>query len=263
MGELIFIGLGLYDERDLSLRALDEARACDVLFAEFYTSSLRGTTVERLAAMIGRPVSVVRRADVESGGGILREAALRRVGLLVPGDPMIATTHVALRLQAEGAGIRTRIVHGSSIVTAAIGLSGLQVYKFGRTTTIPIAEPGFRPESPADVIAANRAAGLHTLVLLDLKEDGRFLTANEALRYLLGLPGGKFPSRTVVCVVGGAGSDSPILRGDRAERLLEVDFGPPLHCLLVPGALHFAERDALLRFARAPADAFKEDSRSG
>jgi len=255
VGELVFIGLGLYDERDLSLRALDEARACDVLFAEFYTSSLRGTTMEKVSARIGKPVTVLHREDVESGVVLLRQAATKRVGFLVPGDPMMATTHVDLRLRASGAGIRTRIVHGSSILTAAIGLLGLQAYKFGRTTTIPIPEEGFRPTSPADVIAANRAAGLHTLVLLDLKEDGRFLTANEALRYLIEVGGVGFPSTTLACVVGAAGSPSPVVRADRAERLLAVDAGPPLHCLVVPGALHFAEREALARFAGAPDDA--------
>ena len=255
MGELVFIGLGLYDERDLSLRALDEARACDVLFAEFYTSALRGTTVEKLAALIGKRVTVLHREDVESGVVLLREAATKRVGFLVPGDPMMATTHVDLRLRAQEAGIRARVVHGSSILTAAIGLLGLQAYKFGRTTTIPIPEEGFRPTSPVELIAANRAAGLHTLVLLDLSEDGRFLTANEALRYLLEVGGAKFPPDTLVCVVGGAGSRNPNVRADLAKRLLGVDCGPPLHCLVVPGTLHFAEREALLRLARAPPDA--------
>ncbi len=255
MGELVFIGLGLYDERDLSLRALDEARACDVLFAEFYTSSLRGTTAERLAAAIGKSVTILHREDVESGVVLLREAATKRVGFLVPGDPMMATTHAALRLRATEAGIPTRIVHGSSIFTAAIGLLGLQAYKFGRTTTIPIPEVGFRPTSPLDVITANRAAGLHTLVLLDLKEDGRFLTANEALRYLIEIGGAKFPASTLVCVVGGAGSPHPVTRAGRADRLAAEDVGPPLHCLVVPGALHSVEREALRRFAGAPANA--------
>ena len=259
MGELVFIGLGLYDERDMSLRAADEARGCDVLFAEFYTSSLRGTTAEALATSIGKPITVLRREDVESGGTLLEQAASRRVGFLVGGDPMIATTHVDLRLRAAEAGIPTRIVHGSSILTAAIGLAGLQAYKFGRTTTIPIPEAGFRPTSPVDAIAANRAAGLHTLVLLDLKEDGRFLTAPEALRYLLKVGGERFPGSTLVCVVGGAGSDRPTLRADRAERLLDADLGPPLHCLLVPGMLHFAEREALIRFAHAPGDALPQE----
>jgi len=111
-----------------------------------------------------------------------------------------------------------------------------------------------------DVSAANRAAGLHTLVLLDLKEDGRFLTANEALRYLTEIGGSKFSPATLACVVGGAGSPSPVVRADRAERLLAADLGPPLHCLVVPGTLHFAEREALRALAGAPEDALPPPS---
>lgn len=255
MGELVFIGLGLYDERGVTLRALDEARACDALFAEFYTSSLRGTTVDKLAATIGKPIHVLRREDVESGVVLLQEAGTNRVGFLVPGDPMMATTHVDLRLRAESAGIRVRIVHGSSVLTAAIGLVGLQATKFGRTTTIPVPEKGFRPRSPVETIAANRAAGVHTLVLLDLKEDGRFLTANDAIRYLVELGGEDFPPGTLVCAISNAGSPSPVVLADRADRLVTRDLGPPLHCLIVPGKLHFAEREALIRFAAAPEDA--------
>jgi len=255
VGDLVFIGLGLYDERDLTLRALDEARACDVLFAEFYTSSLRGTTVDKVAATIGKPVHVLHRDDVESGALLLQEAATKRVGFLVPGDPLMATTHVDLRMRAESAGIRTRVVHGSSVLTAAIGLTGLQAYKFGRTTTVPIPERGFRPRSPVEVIAANRAAGLHTLVLLDLKEDGRFLTASEAIRYLIEVGGEDFPPGTLVCAIGNVGSPNPVVKADRADRLAAQDLGPPLHSLIVPGSLHFVEREALVRFAAAPEDA--------
>ena len=255
MGELVFIGLGLYDERGVTLRALDEARACDALFAEFYTSSLRGTTVDKLAATIGKPIHVLRREDVESGVVLLQEAGTNRVGFLVPGDPMMATTHVDLRMRAESAGVRTRIVHGSSVLTAAIGLTGLQATKFGRTTTIPVPEKGFRPRSPVETIAANRAAGVHTLVLLDLKEDGRFLSANDAIPYLIELGGEDFPPGTLVCAIGNAGSPNPVVIADRADRLVARDIGPPLHCLIVPGRLHFAEREALLRFAAAPEDA--------
>ena len=45
---LVFIGLGLFDEKDLTVRALEEARSCDVLYAEFYTSRMAGTSIERL-----------------------------------------------------------------------------------------------------------------------------------------------------------------------------------------------------------------------
>ena len=37
---LIFVGLGLYDETDISFKGLQEIKQCDKVFAEFYTTKL-------------------------------------------------------------------------------------------------------------------------------------------------------------------------------------------------------------------------------
>ena len=169
---------------------------------------------------------------------------------------MAATTHVEIRLRANEEGIRTRIVHGPSIVSAAAGLLGLQSYKFGRATTVPFTDEKFRPASPLEVIEENRARGLHTLVLLDLKEGGEFLTAPEAVRYLLDVAKEKrskaFTEDTLVCALGQAGSDSPRIVAARAGDLRKRDLGRPLHCLVIPGELHFMEKEALVKLAGAP-----------
>src|SRR5439155_558937 len=102
------------------------------------------------------------RNDVEDGRTILEAAAKQKVAFLVVGDPMAATTHVDLRLRAAAAKIPTRIVHGVSILTAAAGALGLQVYKFGRTTTVPFPAAGFGPTSPLEGILENRRTGLHS-----------------------------------------------------------------------------------------------------
>ncbi len=175
MGELIFIGLGLDDEKGITLRGLDEARSADVVFAELYTSALPGASLEAVEKLIDRKIRRLTRQEVEDGQVLLAAAAKGLVAFLVPGDPMTATTHVDLRLRAAASKIRTRIVHGVSILTAAAGALGLQAYKFGRTTTVPFPSAGFAPTSPLESILANRTAGLHTLVLMDLREDGTFL----------------------------------------------------------------------------------------
>ncbi|MGI0150046.1 MAG: diphthine synthase, partial [Thermoplasmata archaeon] len=71
----------------------------------------------------------------------------------------------------------------------------------------------------------------------------------------LEIGGESFPPGTLVCAIANAGSPKPVVRADRADRLAAKDLGPPLHCLVVPGTLHFAEREALIRFAGAPEDA--------
>ena len=262
MGELVFVGLGLFDEKDITLKGIEAVKAADVVFAEFYTSALRGTTVPTLQLLVGKPIKVLARNDLEQGAEVLDAARNGNVALLVPGDPMAATTHVQLRLRAHEAGIPTRIIHGPSIISAAAGILGLQSYKFGRTTTVPFTTEVFHPASPLDVIEENLRRGLHTLVLLDLKEGGEFLTAQEAIRNLLGLTKGRgraaFSKNTLVCVLSQVGSDRPRISSGKAGDMATRDLGPPLHCIVVPGKLHFLEAEALVKLAGAPSSLVAE-----
>src|SRR2546427_3690737 len=208
--------------------------------------------------MIETQVRVLSGKDREPGAEVIEAPRLGTAALLVPGDPMAATTHIELRLRAHEVGIRTRIIHGPSIVSAAAGLLGLQSYKFGRATTVPFVDDKFRPTSPLEVIEENRKRGLHTLVLLDLKEGGEFLTAPEAIRYLLELAKEKkskaFTRDTLVCVLGQAGSDTPGILAGRAGGLAAPDFRPALPTNLVPGEMHFMGKEALIQIAGAPKD---------
>lgn len=258
MGELVFIGLGLHDERGITVRGLEEARACDDLVAEFYTSALVGSSLGALEAVLGKKVLVLTREEVEDGRSILDKAKDRRVGFLVAGDPMAATTHVDLRLRAAAAGIRTVVVPGVSILSAAAGVLGLQAYKFGRTTTVPVRSPGFDPTSPFEVVRDNLRAGLHSLVLLDLREGGGFLDPKDAFRQLLDAARRRSASdlgpRTTACVVSRVGAPEVRAVAGPIGSLLERDLGPPPHAIIVPGPLHFLEKEALLAFGDAPND---------
>ncbi len=188
MGELVFIGLGLFDENDISLRGLEETRNADSIFIESYTNLMAGLKVENLERLVNGDVVALNRQSLEEqcGEQIISAAERGKTVLLVPGDPMIATTHVDLRIRAEKKGIKTRIVHGASIISAAIALSGLQNYKFGRSVTIPFSEGYYASETPYNVIKLNLARGLHTLCFLDLvMEKTQYMIINDAIKILL------------------------------------------------------------------------------
>ena len=262
MNELVFVGLGLYDEKDISLRGLEEMKEADVVFAEFYTSLMPGFSIQKLEEMTGKQVKVVsRRVLEEEEGQQLFEAAKKgKAVFLVQGDPMIATTHVDLRIRAEKMGIKTRIVHGASVVSAVRGISGLQNYKYGKAVTIPFSEQGFVSETPYRVISENRERGLHTMCYLDIKaEEQRYLTIKEALQTLLELEKQKkeqfVTPRTLVIGVARAGSPEPIVKAGYIEEVIDHDFGAPPHTLIFPGKLHFMEAEALITLADAPEDA--------
>ena len=258
MGELIFIGLGLDDEKGVTLRGLDEAQSSDLVFAERYTSGLSDTSLDAIEKLVGKGVHRLTRKEVEDGEVILTAAVRGKVAFLIPGDPMAATTHADLRLRAASRKIPTRIVHGVSILTAAAGALGLQIYKFGRTTTVPFSSAGFAPTSPLEVILTNRRAGLHSLVLLDLREDGSFLAPRDAIASLLkmasSLESSEFGPDLLAAVLSRVGSPHVRAFAGPIARLAARDIGPPPHCIIVPGSLHFLEKEALVAFAGAPHD---------
>ena len=55
-----------------------------------------------------------------------------------------------------------------------------------------------------------------------------------------------------------AGAPDATVRADRLGALAEMDFGEPLHLLVIPGDLHHVEADALAGLAGAPADLLAE-----
>lgn len=254
---LYFIGLGLYDENDISLKGMKALNEVDVVYAEFYTARLFGTNLKSLEDATGIQIKVLSREQVEEDNIPLIEAQSRKVALLTAGDPLVATTHTEMMIEAKKGSIETRIVHSSSIISAAPGLAGLQAYKFGKTTTIPLPEEDYFPHSPYMAIRENQNAGLHSLILLDIQAHrDYYMTANEGLKYLLRVEEerreGLFSMETLAVVVARAGSEKPLIRADRIRSLVAEDFGGPLHCLMIPGKLHFLEAEALVILGGAP-----------
>ena len=250
MPPVIFIGLGLGDEKGLTLEGLDAAREADRVFAEFYTSIMPQLQLSKLEDIIGKKVELLTRSHLEDENGerIMSSASRERAVLLVPGDPMVATTHVALRFALAKKGIESRIIHNASIFSAVCGSTGLQNYKFGKSTTLPRDEP--TPSSVPETIRENRSRNLHTLLLLELKTDGKAqLTIGGALSKLT-------RARTDIAdwlAVGVArlGCQDQEIRAGRADKLQKVDFGTVPHSIVFPGKLHFMEADALRVFAGA------------
>jgi diphthine synthase len=258
LGEIVFVGLGLHDEMGISLRGFEETKTADSIFAELYTSLMPHFSIRRFEKISGKQLQVVSRKELEekNGEAILRAAETGKAVLLVPGDPFIATTHVALRIQAEKIGIKTRVVHGASILSALIGLSGLHNYKFGKTVTIPLpTETLF--ETPYEVIVQNRKLGLHTLCLLDIKvEEKRYMKICEGLDLLLNIEKKRrekiIMMDTLVVGIARAGSSNPMVKAGFLKDLLRHDFGEPPHSIVFPGKLHFMEAEALIALAGAP-----------
>ena len=246
---LYIIGLGLNDEKDITVKGLNTIRKCDLVYLESYTSKLNCPKKE-LENLYGKDIVEADRKMVEGDDNeILNNAKSKNVALLIVGDPMSATTHIDLYLRARKIGIKCEIMHNASIVSA-VGVTGLQIYKFGRTASIPLQNDNV--ESPYDVLKGNLGLGLHTLFLLDLEpKKDKYMTVNEAINYLLGVESkrkeGIFSEDTLCVGCARIGGDELIKYG-RARELVNADFGKPVHSLIVPGKLHFMEEEALNQY---------------
>ena len=246
---LTFVGLGLYDLEDVSAKGLKAIRGADLVCLETYTSLLTGTSPEAMVRYYGKDLKVLKRDDVEQHPeGFLSEALKKNVVFLIGGDPMVSTTHIDLRIRAAHMGVKTEIIHGSSIVSAVCGLSGLQNYRFGKSCSLPFPHGKWCPTTPAQVIRKNLDDNLHTIVYLDIQEN-RYMTIQEAVNLLEPLV--MESGFQIYCYVGiaRAGSREPVVRAGGADIMRTMDFGGPLHILVIPAGLHDMEREYLEFFA--------------
>lgn len=245
---LYFIGIGLNDEKDITLKGLEAIKSCEFVYLEYYTSILH-CKIEELEKLYGKKIILADRELVEKKADeILTNAKDKHVAFLVIGDIFGATTHTDLLLRAKEKNIKCEFIHNASILNA-IGVVGLELYKYGKTTSIPFPSKGFEPETPYDVLKLNKSMGMHTLILLDLRpQENRFMTVNDAISYMLKLEEKRkeniFTEDTLCIGCARIGGDFKIKYGT-AKQLLTEDFGSALHCLIVPGNFHFIEEDAL------------------
>ncbi len=238
------IGIGLNDEKDISVRGLEIIRKCNIIYIDNYTSVLN-VKIKDLEKFYGKKVIEANRKLIEEDYvEILNAAKEKDVALLVVGDAMAATTHIDLMIEAKKRGIKTVIINNASIITA-VGIVGLQLYKYGKITSIPFHES----TTYFDVLKFNLKNGLHTLFILDLNPDeNRYLTIKDAINKVLNLnKTAKIFDASKQLMVGCArlGSENPQIKAGTANSLLHTDFGKPPYCLIIPSKLHFMEKEAL------------------
>ncbi len=183
---LYLVGIGLKPSH-LTLEALECIKKSDQVFLEVYTSQYSEGLLKELKDLTGKDIKEINRTDVEENfTSALTSANKNNICLLIFGNPLTATTHIQLLIDAKEAGIKWKVIPGIS-VTNMIAESGLDEYKFGRTVTICYHLPNFEPDSFYDQIKENQKMGLHTLCLLDIKKDQpqqRLMTAIEAIEVL-------------------------------------------------------------------------------
>ncbi|HME87212.1 MAG TPA: diphthine synthase [Candidatus Nanoarchaeia archaeon] len=249
---LYLIGIGLNDEKDITVKGLEAVKKSREVYLEVYTSKLQ-IPIEKLEEFYGKKIVRATRTFVEQDiDSLLEKGKHEDVSLLIIGDALSATTHTDLLQRAREKKVSVSVIHNASVLTA-VGITGLQLYKFGKTTSIPFEEGEYQPETPYDVLKENLSLGYHTLLLLDLRPlEDKFMTVPDAIRYMLKLELRRhqkvFTESTMVIGVARLGSEKPLIVYGKAKDVMNVNFGLPVHCLIVPGRMHFMEEEFLANY---------------
>ncbi|MCX8154803.1 MAG: SAM-dependent methyltransferase [Candidatus Micrarchaeota archaeon] len=150
---IYLVGLGLYFE--IPERVVKEIEDTEI-YIDSYTSYV--------------PDEIVRKYRAKPATREFLEEKIYRmidkdISILVPGDPMFATTHSSIYFEALKRGIPVKVYHNSSILNA-ISRTGLSPYRFGRVVSVAYWADE-KIASFKNYISQNQSLGLHTLVLPD------------------------------------------------------------------------------------------------
>lgn len=218
------------------------------MYAEFYTSLL-DVDQSDLESLVGRDIQSLTRDEVEEEEMPLKMAMDSNVAFLVVGDPLVATTHISLAQSALERNIPLKVCHAASIFSA-IGCTGLMLYKFGKSSSIVYPEENFFPKSFYEAVKENKKRGLHTLLFLDLKADKNiYMDPIDGMDILKSVDEEKLVDKIIVASRVGWDSEKIIYGEIRDLLKLEKElYGPPPHCIVIPGDLHFSEEEYVLNF---------------
>jgi len=239
---LYIVGLGL-NAKGISLEGFDIVNRCKKVYLENYTVDFPYSFPELEEVFIGKKIIQLNREEVESFK-FIDEAERGDVALLVYGNPLIATTHVAIVDEALKSGIKTKVIQGTSVLDG-VARTGLQLYKFGKIASMPEWKPekNFTPDSFMEIVKDNQKINAHSLILIDIG-----LGFREALKQLeKASENHKIKiDKLILCQALGTKNERIFYR--TIPELKEFTGVRKPYCIIIPSNLHFIEKEILEGF---------------
>ncbi len=230
---LYLIGLGL-NTKGISKEGLLILEKCHKVYIEGYTVDFPYDLEE---LKLGSKLEVLNRNDVESNK-LIKEAKSRKIALLVYGSPLFATTHMTLIEDAKEQDVNIKVVYAASVFDG-LAETGLQLYKFGKITSMPTWKKSYEPDSFLEIIEDNKKIKAHSLILIDIGLHYK----KALLQFQMACSKRGFTvDRMLVCSNVGTENFQAVY-GD-FEKLREADLKAPF-CFIIPSELHFMEKESL------------------
>jgi len=234
---LYLIGTGL-NEKGISQEGLEAIKKCKSgnIYLESYTVEFP-YSFDKLEKVIGKRIIVLDREKVENED-LIKKAKRENICLLVYGCPLFATTHISLLLDAKKLGAKIKIIYSASIFDA-IAETGLELYKFGKISSMPKWQEHFTPESFLDYVKENQAIGAHSLILIDIG-----LEFKNALGELEKTSKNKNLKIDKIIVCSNMGGEKSKICYGKISNLKKEKIKTPF-CFIIPDKMHFVEQDSI------------------
>ncbi|MBS3084501.1 diphthine synthase [Candidatus Pacearchaeota archaeon] len=233
---LYLIGLGL-NERGITKEGLDAVSKCKRVYFENYTVNLPYTQIQ-IEEVIGKKIKILSREKVENLS-LVDEAKKLNVALLIYGSPLSATTHITLINECKNSGVKYKVIYSSSIFDS-IAETGLQIYKFGKTASMPAWQKSYEPDSFMEIVKENQSINAHSLILIDIGID--FPKALNQLKIAAKKHEIKI-NKLIICQALGTRNRKILYRNfEEAEGFSGVQ---KPYCIILPSKLHFLEKEIL------------------
>lgn len=243
---MYLIGTGISGE--LSKEALKICSSSKV-YIDSYTSLTTKSSMDSFSRQIGSAPEPLQRSMLEEGSKALATVALKSdVAVLVPGDPLMATTHKTLLEEAAAAGAKWKILHSSSIASAALGESMLDFYRFGRIATIARWSDHYKPVSFYEALKSNYDAGLHTLFLFDYDPvEGRSMDFGEVSGILAAAEEeyeeGLLVPESRAIFMHNIGLEGQAVTKGTLSKIASLGFANGLNSMIIPATLSYIEEE--------------------
>ena len=233
---LYLIGIGL-NLKSFSLESIETIKKCKKVYLEAYTVDFP-YELNELENTIGQ-FEILGREGVESSK-LIDESKKNDIALLVYGSPLFATTHLTLISDCKKAKVKYGVFFSASIFDA-LGETGLELYKFGKITSMPRWQKNFEPDSFLDVVRDNLSIKAHSLILCDIG-----LGFVDALKQLEESLNRKKMKIEEIVVASSLGSQKGKIYYDSLINMKKKhkDIANPF-CIIIPSELHFMEKEWL------------------
>jgi len=235
---LHIIGLGL-NEKGISLEGKETLRNCKKIYLESYTVKFP-YSLKDLEKSIGKKVIELGREDVESER-LIKESRKENICLLVYGSPLFATTHISLINDCKKSRVKVKIIYSTSVFDT-LSETGLQLYKFGKISSMPKWQENFKPNSFLNFIKENKKIEAHSVILIDLGLD-----FNNALKQLVSASETKSIKLNKIIVCSQLGTKKSKIYYGKINALKKKKVTSPF-CFIIPSKMHFLEKEIVESF---------------